>query len=114
MAEAAWVQEFAGAITVCDLAGTIVGMNDRACASFAAQGGRALIGTNLLDCHPEPARTKLQEMLREPRANVYTIEKQGKRKLVYQTPWLEGGEPAGLVEVVLELPADMPHFIRKG
>ena len=48
-------------------------MNDRAAQSFAADGGAGLIGSNVLDCHPEPARTKLSEMLAQGLANVYTI-----------------------------------------
>ncbi|MFB3818541.1 MAG: PAS domain-containing protein [Candidatus Methylomirabilales bacterium] len=109
-----WIAEFPGAITVCDRRGTILSMNRRAVATFREQGGEALIGTNLLDCHPEPSRSKLQDLLERPRANIYTIEKQGRRKLVYQTPWYAAGSPAGLVELVLELPAEMPHFLRRG
>jgi hypothetical protein len=114
MSQPSWTDGFPGDITVCDLDGRILEMNDRAAASFAADGGKALIGSNLLDCHPEPSRTKLKEMLVQPRSNVYTIEKQGKRKLVYQVPWFQDGRPAGLVELGLELPAEMPHFVRQG
>ena len=32
-------------------------MNEQAAKAYATQGGKALIGTNLLDCHPEPARS---------------------------------------------------------
>ena len=39
-------------------------MNDRAAEVFAADGGRQLIGRNILDCHPEPARTKTQDLLK--------------------------------------------------
>jgi hypothetical protein len=109
-----WVREFPGAITVCDLAGTILMMNDRAAAAFRTEGGQALVGSNVLDCHPEPSRSKLRDLLERPRDNVYTIEKRGQRKLVYQVPWCRGGVPAGFVEVVLELPAEMPHFVREG
>jgi transcriptional regulator with PAS, ATPase and Fis domain len=114
MGACGWIEEFAGAITVCDRQGTILSMNRRAVATFREQGGEALIGTNLLDCHPEPSRSKLRDLLERPQPNIYTIEKQGRRKLVYQTPWCEAGAVAGLVEVVLELPAEMPHFVRQG
>lgn len=108
----AWVQEFGGAVTVCDPTGVIVAMNDRAAAVFAKDGGYRLVGSNLLDCHPEPSRTKLAGLLASPRVNVYSIEKGGVRKLVHQSPWYDHGEYAGLVEVVLELPATVPHFAR--
>ena len=88
-------------------------MNDRAAQGFESDGGRELIGKNMLDCHPEPARSKLIELLKNHQKNVYTIEKRGTWKLVYQTPWFQDGSYAGLVELVLEIPAEMPHFIRK-
>jgi hypothetical protein len=109
-----WMREFPGSIIVSDAAGIILEMNDRAVASFAEQGGAALIGTNLLDCHPEPSRSKLADLLAAPRPNVYTTEKRGVRRLVYQTPWYQDGQYAGLVELVLEIPAAMPHFVREG
>lgn len=107
-----WTREFPGAITVCDRDGTILDMNDRAAQVFAADGGRALIGRNVLDCHPEPARTKLRGLLGSGKPNVYTIEKNGVRKLIYQAPWYQDGEYRGFVELSLEIPEAMPHFVR--
>jgi hypothetical protein len=108
-----WIKEFPGAATVCDGAGVILAMNDRALASFAAEGGAALIGTNVLDCHPEPARTKLREIMAGRRTNVYTIEKRGVKKLIYQAPWTKNGAYAGFIELALEIPFDVPHFVRQ-
>lgn len=108
----AWVEEFAGAVTVCDTEGRIVAMNDRAREAFADEGGAKLIGTNVLDCHPEPARSKLEKMMMERRTNVYTIRKKG--KLIFQAPWFEKGTYAGFVELSLKIPWDMPHFDREG
>jgi len=107
-----WTKEFPGAITVCDLAGVVVEMNDQSADAFEKEGGRALIGTNLLDCHPEPSRTKLQAMLTTPQVNAYTIEKNGCRKLIYQAPWYENGRHCGLIEISLPLPEALPHFVR--
>ncbi len=112
MAKDGWVREFPGAVTVCDAAGRIIEMNDKAAEVFEKDGGRGLVGTNALDCHPEPARTKLKGMLESGRTNVYTIQKQGKKKLIYQSPWYEGGRYAGFVEISVEIPWDMPHFNR--
>jgi len=47
-----WVAEFPGAITVCDRNGVIIEVNATAAATFADDGGAALVGSNLLDCHP--------------------------------------------------------------
>jgi len=109
-----WVKEFPGSITVCDPDGIILEMNARAQKVFQADGGEKLIGANLLDCHPEPARAKLQHLMDTQTANVYTIEKNGVKKLIYQTPWYQDGQYAGFVEMALEIPAQMPHFIRGG
>lgn len=109
-----WVEEFPGAVTVCDPQGIILRMNRRSAATFEKHGGGLLVGSNLLDCHPEPARTKLAGMLKEPCKNAYTIEKNGVKKLIYQSPWYQDGVYAGFVELSLEIPLDMPHFVRKG
>jgi uncharacterized protein YndB with AHSA1/START domain len=113
-AEVRWIGEFSGAVTVCDARGVILGMNDKSAATFEADGGRRLIGSNLLDCHPEPSRSLVADLLARPHVNAYTIEKRGVRKLIYQAPWFDGGVFSGLVELSLEIPADMPHFVRQG
>ena len=77
-----WVDEFPGGIMVCDSQGIILEMNDKCAETYRADGGRALIGTNVLDCHPEPARTKLRRLMEKQQVNVYTIEKRGKKKLM--------------------------------
>ena len=112
MLENLWVKDFPGAITVCDTQGVILDMNLAACEVFRADGGEKLIGSNLLDCHPEKARHKVEALLEKQQANVYTIEKNGKKKLIYQTPWYHDGKYAGFVELSLEIPKEMPHFIR--
>ncbi|MFZ5634189.1 MAG: diguanylate cyclase [Bacillota bacterium] len=107
-----WVKGFSAAVTVCDAEGIILEMNDKACRNFAKDGGRELIGKNVLDCHPGPARGKLEEMLKNQAANCYTIEKNGVKKLVYQAPWYKDGRYMGFVELIIELPPEMPHFKR--
>lgn len=107
-----WVREFPAAITVCDTKGVVLGLNQKAAKTFESDGGAALIGTNLLDCHPEPARTKVLEMLTSGSANVYTIQKGGIKKLIYQSPWFIDGKYAGFVELSLPIPHQMPHFNR--
>ena len=114
MAEHPWVQEFPGAITVCDRDGIILEMNDKSAKVFEEDGGGQLIGTNLLGCHPELARIKLEELMEMQQANVYTIEKNGVKKLIYQTPWYKDGEYCGFIEMALEIPFQMPHFVRGG
>ena len=112
MNENEWIKEFPAAVTVCDEEGIILDMNDKAAKTFEKDGGRKLIGSNMLDCHPEPARAKAERLLAAREKNVYTIEKNGVKKLIYQSPWYRNGEYAGFVELSLEIPFEMPHFIR--
>ena len=97
-------------VTVCDKDGKILEMNDT--AERVLSHGKHIIGQNLLDCHPEPARTKLVEMLKNHNLNAYTIEKNGVKKLIYQSPWFENGEFAGYIELSMEIPMEMPHYVR--
>lgn len=108
----AWVQEYVGSITVCDIKGIILEMNYGAVKANQDQGGEKLIGTNLLDCHPEPARSKLLELMKSRQTNVYTIEKNGKKKLIHQAPWYKNGKYSGFIELSLEIPKEMSHFVR--
>jgi hypothetical protein len=110
--ERLWIKEFPGSIIVCDPGGIILEMNDKAAKGYEKEGGLKLIGSNMLDCHPEQARRKVEQMLAAREANIYTIEKKGIKKFVYQSPWYRDGQYAGIVELVLEVPFEMPHFIR--
>ena len=87
-------------------------MNDRSKKAFEKDGDARLIGMNVLDCHPEPARTQLKDLLTTGKTNVYTIEKNEVKKLIYQSPWYQNGEYQGFVEFLLEIPSTLPHFIR--
>jgi transcriptional regulator with PAS, ATPase and Fis domain len=107
-----WVNEFPAAITVCDMNGIIIEMNARATESFAKYGGADLVGKNLRDCHNPKSVSMIEHMLATGEKNVYTIEKNGVRKLIYQVPWFKDGERAGLVEISLEIPENMAHFKR--
>jgi transcriptional regulator with PAS, ATPase and Fis domain len=113
MKEHDWVKEFPGAIIVCDPQGIILEMNQKAIKSYQNQGGESLIGTNLMECHPETAREKLKGLMERKEANCYTIEKKGSHRFIYQTPWYQEGKYAGFVEIVMTIPADIPHFIRE-
>jgi len=106
-------EEFAVAVTVCDAEGIILYMNQKSAATFNADGGKNLVGSNLFECHPQPARDKLFQMMKAQSTNVYTIEKMGQKKLIYQAPWFKQGKYAGFIELSIVIPLVMPHFIRK-
>jgi transcriptional regulator with PAS, ATPase and Fis domain len=114
MTEHSWVKEFPAAIIVCDPEGIILEMNQKAIKTYQNQGGVGLIGTDLMDCHPESAREKLKRLMERQEANCYTTEKKGSHRFIYQTPWYQDGKYAGFVEIIMTTPAEMPHFIREG
>jgi len=97
---------------VCDKNYTILYMNDKAAKGNSKDGGRALVGKNLMDCHPPKAQVKLKRVMASGRPNVYTTEREGTKKLVYQCHWKLKGRLGGLVELSFELPSDMPNFVR--
>lgn len=101
------------AVTICDKDGKIIDMNDKSRKTFLKPGQEELIGKNVLDCHPEPAHSLLADMLQNPRTNAYTIEKNGVKKLIYQTPWYVDGEFMGFMELSMEIPFEMKHMVRK-
>lgn len=100
------------AVTICGKDGKIIEMNDKSRKTFLKPGREDLIGKNVLECHPEPARSMLADMLKNPRTNAYTIEKDGVKKLIYQTPWYDNGEFMGFMELSMEIPFEMKHAVR--
>lgn len=106
-----FLKEVKPAVTVCDKDGNIIYMNS---ASMTVNGGD-LKGKNIITggCHPEHARIKLEKLMSGHETNAYTIQKGDVRKLIYQTPWYENGEFAGMVELSLPIPEEMPHYVRK-
>ena len=107
-----WYEELPLVITVCDKDGKILYMNKKSGATFEKYGAKDLIGNNVLNCHPEPSRTMLAEMLVNENTNAYTIEKNGVKKLIYQTPWYKNDVYMGYVELSLVIPMEMKHFVR--
>lgn len=95
------------AVTVCDTEGIVIYQND---SSRAVNGD--VRGRSLIPCHNERSREIIRRLLLEGGSNAYTIEKKGVRKMIYQTAWRNGGEVGGLVEFSMEIPAEMPHYVR--
>lgn len=93
-------------MTVCDTEGTVLYQNARSAAVNGDVRGRSLI-----PCHNERSRAVIRRLLEEGGRNIYTIEKQGVRKLIYQTVWRREGRIGGLVEFSLEIPAELPHYV---
>jgi hypothetical protein len=107
-----WLEGLDAAITACDAEGVIVYLNARAAEAFREDGGMGLVGKSLYACHDERANAEIRRIMRERIPNAYTTEKNGKKKLIWQAPWHKGGEFAGLVEIAVPIPFEMPHFVR--
>ena len=107
-----WYDTSPIAITVCDVNGIIVYMNEKSKNTFEKDGGEKLIGSSLYECHTENSNSQIKRLIRENEKNTYTIEKKGIKKLIHQMPWYENENVAGLVEISIELPEQMQHHVR--
>ena len=103
-----WNDELDCAVTVCDTEGVVLYQNRRSREVNGDVQGRSLI-----PCHNERSRAIIRRLLDEGGRNVYTIQKRGVRKLIYQTAWRPYGVVGGLVEYSMELPDPMPHYVRE-
>jgi transcriptional regulator with PAS, ATPase and Fis domain len=112
VSDATWLEELPVAVTVTSADGTIVEMNARSRESNASDGGGALVGKSVFDCHPEHTLEKLRALYAGPSPNHYTIRKNGQRKIIHQLPWFKHGQFAGVVEISIPIPDDLPHFDR--
>jgi transcriptional regulator with PAS, ATPase and Fis domain len=106
-----YFEELPIAITISDTEGNIVDMNQR--SADVNSKGQKIIGRNLYDCHPPRAAEILRGLYAEQKKNVYTIEKNGVKKLIYQVPWYDGDKFGGLIEFSLPIPFEMPYYVRQ-
>lgn len=95
------------AVTICDTECNIIYQNDR---SVEVNGD--MRGKNMLGCHNERSRSIINRILTEGLSNSYTISKKGQKKIIHQTPWYNEGKIAGIVELSIVIPEEMPHYDR--
>ena len=96
------------AATVCDREGVVLYQNER-----AVERDGDVMGQNLYNCHGEKAGQMIRRMIETGAANTYQVVRHGKRKLLHQTPWFdESGAVAGLIELAIDLPDNIPVFNR--
>ncbi|MBE6229215.1 MAG: PAS sensor protein [Bacteroidales bacterium] len=116
-----WAAKCGFAVTICDCNASVIYMNEKSKATFAKYGN--IIGSSLKGCHSPKSWEMIQKLLSTGSSNSYTITKNGINKLIHQTPWFteepakgillpDGRIVGGLVELSIELPADMPHYNR--
>lgn len=108
-----WAMHVNCAVTVTDADCRIIYMNERSRQTFAARGGAALIGHNLMEYHNDRSKAITNRLLDEGGTNAYTIEKEGQKKMIFQSAWFDdAGKVAGLVEISMIIPSELPHYIR--
>lgn len=100
------------AVTICDAELVLLYMNEKSRRSFSGENGAPPIGSNLANCHMPRSVEKMKAILASGQPNVYTISKNGIKKLIWQGTWEEDGQVAGLVEISIPLPDSMPHYDR--
>ena len=105
-----WAREMDCAITVCDAEARIIDMNDASRRINSPDSD--IIGHNLRQYHPPRAIAIIDRLLSEGGYNAYTISKRGQRKMIYQAAWRQNGVIAGLVEISMVIPDELPHYIR--
>lgn len=103
-----WAKELNCGITVCNNDGVIIYMNEKA---IEKKHGN-LIGNNVFDCHNPNSRRIIRELIASGGQHLYTIKKNGVKKLIYQSAWKINGSVAGLIEIMAEYSGDIPHFVR--
>ena len=85
-------------------------------ALYCRSGNRSkhgnLVGKSLIPCHNENSRAIIAKLLETGGTNSYTIQKNALKKMIYQTAWKEDGVVAGLVEISMIIPDELPHYIR--
>ncbi len=94
-----WIEEFDGAVTVCDTDYKIIYMNEVSRENFKRFGDN-LIGQNLLECHNEESNAIIRKIMNEGYVHSYTLKKKdGRLKAIQQSPWREKGAIKGIVEI---------------
>ena len=82
-------------VVLCGLDHTILYMNPAAGARYAKQGGMALVGTSLLNCHPPKANEMIERVVEWFRADrthnlIYTFRNDSENKDVYMVALRDG------------------------
>lgn len=104
-----YFENTAFAVTVSEKDGTVVYQNAK-----AAQNDGKAIGKNIFRCHKPKTNDIIRHLLATGESNTYEYTQKGKRYLVKHTPWYKepGGEVAGLIEMIIDLPDSYPAFDR--
>lgn len=107
-----WINESPDAIVVCDKEGKLIVMNEKAAKIFEPNGGKTLLGKSMFNCHPESIQPKVKALLANPRTITYTDEVNGAKQLIHMNPWYKDGAYGGMVEMILDVPLEIPNNVK--
>ena len=82
-------------VVLCDLNHTVIYMNPAAGERYAKQGGMALVGTSLLNCHPPKTNEMIERVVEWFRADrthnlIHTFRNDSENKDVYMAALRDG------------------------
>lgn len=101
------------AITVTDEKGDFIDMNDTSKIVNLKDVNKTVVGQNIMGCHNESSMKIINHIMQSGEKNVYTITKNGREKIIYQSPWYKkDGTFGGLVEISMFIPKQIPHYNR--
>lgn len=91
------------AVVICNLNHEIIYMNPAAVNSYEKRGGDKLMGKNLLECHNQELRGKIQQVVEwfaeeESHNIVYTFHNEKQNKDVYMVALRDEGKVIGYYE----------------
>ena len=97
------VDQERSSIVICNLEHEIIYMNQAAINHYEKRGGGELIGKNLLECHNQESKEKIQQVIDwfssdEAHNIVYTFHNDKQNKDVYMVALREEGELIGYYE----------------
>jgi len=107
-----WFENLPCAVTVCDRNYTILYVNQATAEANAERGGKELVGRSLLDCHPPRARRLLRKVMDSGEPHIFTSERNGRKKMVYEAHWRRDGEVGGMIEVSFQLPRKVRNLAK--
>lgn len=101
------------AITITNSKGEFIDMNKTSKQVNLKDITKTVVGQHISHCHNARSNKIIEGMINNKSKNIYTITKNGRKKLIYQSPWFEeDGSFGGLIEISMFLPDELPHYNR--
>lgn len=90
-------------VSVCDKDGIITYLNDKARYYFQEPDMPELLGSDIMDCHPEPSKSRFKEMMTTHETQSIIKGEGDKKRVIHQTPFYNKGVFEGYIEIIIPL-----------